>query len=92
MEAMAAGKACVATSASRIEDNRNGILAKPNDPDSLADAMARLVDSPHLRERLAYAARELAVAEFDHRTAVRAYESLYGRLLTQSELAMAHSG
>jgi glycosyltransferase involved in cell wall biosynthesis len=85
MEAMAAGKACamVAKSATAelIEDNRSGILVKPGDVRGLGEALARLVDSPHLRARLGYAARERAVQRFDHRWMVNSYEALYTRLL-----------
>jgi glycosyltransferase involved in cell wall biosynthesis len=88
MEAMAAARACVATAPHPIEDNRSGLLVNA-DADSVAEALARLVDSPHLCVRLGYAAREQALAEFDERKTVRAYEALYRRLLLAQAAAAA---
>lgn len=89
MEAMAAGKACAMTSVGAIpelmDDNRSGILAAPGNAEQLAEALARLVDSPHLRARLGYAARERALSRFDHQVMTAAYETLYTRLLSHQK-------
>jgi glycosyltransferase involved in cell wall biosynthesis len=85
MEAMAAGKPCAMTTVGAIpelmDDNRSGILCAPGDAGQMAEALARLIDSPHLRSRLGYAARERALARFDHAVMTRAYEDLYTRLM-----------
>lgn len=44
-----------------VEDSRNGLLVKPGDAQSLAQAMARLIDDASLRERLGRQAK----ADFD---------------------------
>ncbi len=57
LEAMAAGKPIVAARAAAIpEVVRSGLLAEPNDPDSLAEAIRRLYRDPNLRQALASAA------------------------------------
>ncbi|MFC4337211.1 glycosyltransferase family 4 protein [Salininema proteolyticum] len=65
LEAMAAGTPLVATKVAHgpeefIEDGRNGLLARPKDPASLADALARAMEDPALRKRLAENGREFA--------------------------------
>ena len=93
MEAMAAGKACAMTTVGAIpeliEDNRSGLLVKPGDIQTMGEALARLVDSPHLRARLGYAARERAVARFDHQVMVDSYEALYTQLLVGKKESVA---
>ena len=71
MEAMASGVAVVASRISGIpelvEDGRNGLLAEPKDPASLANALARLQGDPALRRRLALAGRATVEEGFDLR-------------------------
>ena len=40
-----------------INSEEEGLLVPPNRPAQLADALERLLNSPELRERLAFAAR-----------------------------------
>ena len=69
MEAMASGAPVVSTRVSGIpelvEDERCGLLVEPNDPQSLADAMQRLLADRDLRSRFADAARRKVEADFD---------------------------
>ena len=62
LEAMASGMPVVTTDtcgmADVIEDGRNGLLVKPVDAASFAEAVARLICCPELRERLGRAAQE----------------------------------
>jgi glycosyltransferase involved in cell wall biosynthesis len=58
VEAMAAGLPVVGTAVERgplelIDDEVNGLLVKPKSPKSLAAALARLMDDPALRRKLA---------------------------------------
>ena len=56
-EYMANGAAVVATSVSSIEqfltDERNSLMAEPNDPESIAKAINRLLDDDEFRKKIA---------------------------------------
>lgn len=69
MEGMACGLPVVASAISGIpelvEDGRSGILVEPGDTKALADAIARLIEDPALRERMGRAARQTVLEEFD---------------------------
>ena len=62
MEAMAMGIPCVSTTITGIPElirnEIDGLLVPPADPDALAAAIARLMDDPQLRARIAQSARE----------------------------------
>ena len=64
MEAMAFGKPVIATAVGGIpelvKDNETGLLVKPNDPESLAEAMRRMVAYPDLRRSVGYSGRKSA--------------------------------
>lgn len=69
LEAMASGVPVVATAVSGVpevvRDGETGLLVEPEDPRRLADAIARLLDDPALRHRLAAAARAWALEHCD---------------------------
>lgn len=71
MEAMASGCPVVSTRVSGIpeliEDNQHGVLVEQRDPEALADAIERLLDSAELRRRLAAGARARIEDAFDAR-------------------------
>jgi glycosyltransferase involved in cell wall biosynthesis len=74
MEAMAMELATVSTHVSGIPElirhEHNGLLAPPDDAETLADTLALLAADPDLRARLAQAGRETVVREFNiHRSA-----------------------
>lgn len=69
MEAMACGLPVISTNLVGIPDlvidEETGLLIEPNDPQALADAIARLADDPQLASRLAVAGREMVQQKFD---------------------------
>ncbi len=68
VEAQSQGLACVSTRISAIPelvaDGGTGLLVEAGDVQALADAMARLIRDPVLRERLGAAARQRVLREF----------------------------
>ena len=82
LEAMSSARAVVATRVGGlpeiIEDEVTGLLVPPRDPEALALAIIRLLESPDLRKQLGQAARARVEREFtwEHvaRETTRAYE------------------
>lgn len=79
IEAMGTGLPAIASRVGGISDmvtdGHNGLLIEPN-AEELANAIARLLDAPELRERLGRNAREEAV-RFSGETMARNYMKLY---------------
>ena len=79
LEAMAAGRAVVASAAGGpaefVRDGHDGLLTPPGDVDALADALLRLAGEPALRRRLGDAARRSA-ARFDLPLVVGQFEQV----------------
>jgi glycosyltransferase involved in cell wall biosynthesis len=69
LEAMASGVPVVSTSVSAIpevvRDGETGLLVPPRDSPALSQAIAELLESPNLRDRLRRGARTLLATEFD---------------------------
>ena len=69
VEAMRLGLPVVSTRVSGIPeliiDGDTGLLVPPRDTRALTDALARLLDDPHLRGRLAAGAARHVLHEFD---------------------------
>jgi len=86
LEAMACGKAVVATNGGGIPeiitDRRSGVLVSPRSPRELAEAILFLVDSSDERERLGKEARLCIETSFSFQAHVRSLESLYLELLS----------
>jgi len=70
-----------------IEPDANGLLVTPDDPDRLAEALARLGGDPALRARLGAAARATIEARYSLDSVARRYIELYRGLLQQPEPA-----
>ena len=87
VEAMASGCPVINTQiphsgvswVSRHEET--GLTVPVDDPLALAAAASRLLTEPGLRDRLAFAARERAIREFDHRTMAERSLAIYRRVL-----------
>lgn len=83
LEAMASGRAVVATTTGgivdMIADEENGLLVPPGDEYKLAVAIGRLLNDTDLRVRLAAGARE-RVREFTATTVAERLESVYARV------------
>ncbi len=81
LEAMAAGKAVIASHVGgipeMIEHEENGLLVEPKDPENLFSAMKRLVKEPLLRERLGQKARETVAARFSWTSIAKQYLEIY---------------
>ena len=60
-----------------IVDGETGLIARPRDAHSLADRILELLTNPGLRDRLAKAAFERVVAEFDVGSVTRKYLQAY---------------
>ena len=87
MEAMAAGKAVVATDVAGnralIENMRTGILVPLHDAELLLEACEHLAASPDLRQLLGGQAREEMHARYGCEAELQALESLYTEILTR---------
>jgi starch synthase (maltosyl-transferring) len=85
LEAMAAGRAAVATAVEGTEDlvipGQTGWLVPPSAPEDLARALLDAASDPTRLRRFGEAARARAEAEFSPARAVLAYESLWAGLL-----------
>lgn len=69
-----------------ITDEANGLLIPPRSSSALAATMARLIDDPLLRRRLAVAGRQVVLSHFDMAHNARRLKSL---LLGQSSSSLA---
>jgi glycogen(starch) synthase len=88
LEAMAAGKAVIATRVGGVpeivSDRVNGLLVPPEDVEALADATRRIAGDPALRELLGAAGREQA-ANFIWPNIVEQYMSVYRQVIPTTE-------
>lgn len=81
MEAMSCGVPCVSTPVNGIPElvlhGQTGLLATPGDVASLAARLRQLIDQPALRHRLALAARDKVLQDFDLARNVAALGSIF---------------
>jgi glycosyltransferase involved in cell wall biosynthesis len=85
-EAMASGTPVIASRVSgiesQVEDEYNGFLVEPNDPQSLSSALHQLISEPELRDQMAKASRERAVNEFSWESIAESYfTNLYAEVI-----------
>jgi glycosyltransferase involved in cell wall biosynthesis len=90
LEAMAHGKAIVVTDipgfCELISDDATGLIAKGDDPESLASALEKLISDDKLRIRLGRAAREVARAHFRGTVVANSMLHVYRALLSDAKL------
>lgn len=87
LEAMAAGRATIGTVTEtnfpgvRLRNWENFVLARPNDPQDLAEVVIRLLDDPQEREWIAKAQRELVHAHFTLDVVTRRHLEVFERMI-----------
>jgi glycosyltransferase involved in cell wall biosynthesis len=90
LEAMAAGKAVVATRTGGVpelvDEPATGVLVPPGDPDALAAAILGLLRDPGRRKAMGTAGRARAVREFPVERMVRETEAFYAGVLARGRL------
>ncbi|MHB1323023.1 MAG: glycosyltransferase family 4 protein [Coriobacteriia bacterium] len=86
MEAMAAGRAVVASArgglSDIVDDGVTGILVPPGDSGALAAAMRRIAEDPQMRQRMGRAGRERFERRFRSDVVIERIESLYQSVLS----------
>lgn len=70
-----------------VKDGEDGLLIPPRDAGALAGAIARLLDSRELAQRLGDAARAKALAMFDERIVIQRTLDVYRALLSRPRRA-----
>jgi glycogen synthase len=93
LEAMAAGKAVIASDVGGlrelIRDGDTGVLFRAGDPDALADTLRSVVRSADLRSTLGEAGRRAVCAERQWKTLVRVHVETYARLVNGAHASAA---
>lgn len=96
LEAMALGKAVVATAAGGntdvVEHEVHGLLVRPRDPGALGAALQRVLDDEELRRRLGEAARRRAREEFTVARTAEGTEAVYRTALARRNLKRVRGG
>ncbi|MDQ5846711.1 MAG: glycosyltransferase family 4 protein, partial [Acidobacteriota bacterium] len=88
LEAMAAGVPIVATAVGgvpeMIENNDTALLVPANDPQAMADAIARILNDENLAAQLAQNAGELVSSRFSPEAYVQALTEVYRSVISQT--------
>jgi glycosyltransferase involved in cell wall biosynthesis len=89
LEAMAAGVPVLASKVGGvpdlIEDGQTGLFCDPQQPESFRTGVARLLDDPALRQRLAADARQRALERFHPQVIARRHLEIYREVLKKAE-------
>jgi glycosyltransferase involved in cell wall biosynthesis len=89
LEAMAAGRAAVATrvggNAELVLESETGILVPPKDPTALTEALHQLLDNRAMREAFGQRATRRVQRQFSARLMTDGYGRLYNDLLGSNE-------
>ena len=88
LEAMAAGKAIVATRVGgvpeSVQEGQTGLLVPPENADALADAILKLLMNPKLRIEMGTRAREAAQNDFSVESQTPRLEAVFARVIERS--------
>ena len=88
LEALAAGKAVIASEVGAIPDvirhGATGMLVPPGDADALANAVCLLIEDKGARQRLGQTGRELVREGYNFERTVGQYDDLYQRVLGEA--------
>jgi len=86
LEAMAAGKAVVATGVGGvpevIQDGRTGLLVRPGDAEAMAEALEGLIADREKRQSLAAKALEVVQSRYSFERTLKEYETVYEAVLS----------
>lgn len=89
IEAMAAGVAVVGSTVGGVteilRDNETALTYPPGDAEKLAAQVARLIESPELRQQVATAGKRVAVERFDIQRMALEIESYLAQIVQQAE-------
>jgi colanic acid biosynthesis glycosyl transferase WcaI len=94
---LASGRAIIAsvpstgTAASAIRKSRGGLVTSPEDPQDLADAIAKLYHDQELTARLGEQGRVYAEQNYSFESALDKYEQLFDSVIRGSAIAPASS-
>jgi glycosyltransferase involved in cell wall biosynthesis len=84
LQSLAMGRAVVASPIGGIPEvvhhEKTGLLCPAGDSSAFADAIARLLADPDLRQRLGAAGRELVLSRYSSTAMCERTEAFYGRL------------
>jgi len=84
---MALGRSIVASRvgglAEVVDDGRSGLLASPDDPAALGEAIARLLERPQLRAQLGAEGPRRIREDFSPDRMVQAYQELYDDVIDE---------
>lgn len=88
LEALAAGKAVIASEVGAIPDairhGSTGVLVPPGDADALADALCFLIEDQGARQRLGQNGRKFVREAYDFERTVGRYDDLYHKILGEA--------
>jgi len=88
LEAMAAGRAIVASQAGgmreMLDEGRCGVLVGPQNPTDLAQAVIKLLQDPEERKRFGALARERVLSAYNEDVIGRLYEEIYAEAARRS--------
>lgn len=87
MESMACGTPCVAFNQGGVPDliehEKNGYLARPFEPDDLAQGITWVLEDEDRRRALSFQARQKVEREFSIEKVAQRYTALYGEIMQQ---------
>ncbi len=83
LEYMAMGRPCVATDIGSVREfvGDSVLLVKPEDPESMAEGIIKLIENPKLRERVGERARERVEKKYSMKASVDKLEKIYNELI-----------